>query len=243
VKVLVAVGAAPGYGASESDACALEAGLVLRAQAAGGEVIAVSVGGALCEDVLRECVARGADRAVRIWDDCLADADVLVVARALAAVVEREHPDLVLCGATSADGTDAVSGIAVAGFAGLPRVTAARRLEAEPGGGALVVERELESGWGEVLRVRLPALLTVQAGANHPRHANFRALAQARAKPIEVHALASLELDPDAIVRLAGSRSLGLRAPVPGGRVEMLPGSGDDVAARIIEIVRERLTA
>jgi electron transfer flavoprotein beta subunit len=249
VRVLVAVGAASECGDGESDASALEAGLVLRAQSAAGEVIVVSVGGARSEEVLRECIARGADRAVRVWDDCLADADadVLVVARALAAVAEREQPDLVLCGAGSANGRDAVSGVAVAGFAGLPRVAAVRRVEAEPSGDALVVERELESGWGEVLRVRFPALLTVQAGANHPRRASFRALAHAREKPIELHTLADLELDADAVVSLAGSRSLGVPAPAPapgpGRRVEMLAGSTDDVAAQIIEIVRERLTA
>jgi electron transfer flavoprotein beta subunit len=243
VKVLVAVKAVASlhYTASEWDACALEAALVLLEQAGDGEVVAVSVGNRRCEDALLGCLARGADRAVRVWDDQLADPDVLVMARVLAAVVERERPDLVLCGAQSTDAANAATGVAVAGFAGLPRVAVVTRLAADSDAGGLVVERELEGGLSEVLRVRLPALLTVQTGINHPRHPNFRALRHARDKPMVVCSPADLGLDPDGLASLAGPRSLGPRVRELGDRAQMLAGSSDEVAARILEIVYEQV--
>ena len=66
--------------------------------------------------------AQGADRAVRVWDDALAGADVLAVARVLAAAVARESPDLVLCGVQSSDAVNGATGVALAGYLEMPHV-------------------------------------------------------------------------------------------------------------------------
>src|SRR6201998_2475005 len=84
---------------NEWDAFSLEAALQLREQTGeDGEVVVVTVGDEEAEEALLGCLARGADRAVRVWDESLQDAEVLTVARALAAAVGRGAPDLVLCG-------------------------------------------------------------------------------------------------------------------------------------------------
>src|SRR5205823_3302366 len=133
---------------------------------------------------LLTCLAKGASRGVRIWDDSLAGADALAVARVLAEAVRREQPDLVLCGVQSSDAVNSATGIGLAGFLDLPHVAVVRAISSEEG--SLVVERELEGGLVEVVRVRLPALLTVQTGINEPRYANLRAIKQAREKPRDV---------------------------------------------------------
>jgi electron transfer flavoprotein beta subunit len=226
---------------NEWDAFSLEAALQLREAAGVGEVVVVTVGDPQSEESLLGCLARGADRAVRIWDESLAVADVLAVARVLAAAVERESPDLVLCGVQSSDSANGATGVALAGYLGMPHVAVVRTLGYDPPMSAVTVKRELEGGLMEVLRVRTPALLTIQTGINEPRYANLRAIKQAREKPLEVCALEDLGLDTGAVSAATGSRLRELRVPEEGEGAEMIGGSPAEVATRIIEIVRDRI--
>src|SRR6201996_8607925 len=154
---------------NEWDAFSLEAALLLREQTGeDGEVVVVTVGDDEAEDALLGCLARGADRAVRVWDDSLADADVLAVARTLAAAVGREAPDLVLCGVQSSDAVNGATGTALAGYLDLPRVAVVTQLDWDAATGTATVHRELEGGLIEVLRIHSPALLHIQTGTNEP---------------------------------------------------------------------------
>jgi electron transfer flavoprotein beta subunit len=229
---------------NEWDTFSLEAALQIREGAGGNEdeVVAVTVGDEEAEEGLLGCLAKGADRALRIWDESLRGADALAVARVLAAAVERESPDLVLCGVQSSDAVNGATGVALAGYLGLPHVAVAKRLDYHAAEGTATVERELEGGLAEVLRIKTPALLTIQTGINEPRYATLRAIKQARDKPLEVSGLAELRLDDDALARAAGSSTVALKAPDPGEGAEMLNGSPATVAARIVEIVQERMS-
>jgi electron transfer flavoprotein beta subunit len=228
---------------NEWDTFSLEVALQIREGAGEGEVIAVTVGDEEAEEVLRTCLAKGADRAVRIWDAALEEADALQVARALAAAVGREEPDLVLCGVQSSDAVNSATGIAVAGHLGLPHVAVAKAIDYDPAGSTATVERELEGGLVEVLKVRTPALLTVQTGINEPRYATLRAIKQARNKPLDVVAPDDLGLDDDALAAAAGSRVRSLGHPQKGEGAEILEGDPAAVAARIAALVREKVGA
>jgi electron transfer flavoprotein beta subunit len=228
---------------NEWDAFSLEEALTLRDAAGDGEVVAVTVGDEDAQDSLLACLAKGADRAVRIWDDALEGADPLAVARVLAAAIEPEAPDLVLCGVQSSDAVNGATGVATAGHLGMPHVAVVKRLDYDAQAGVATVERELEGGLVEVLRVRVPALLTIQTGINEPRYATLRAIKQAREKPLVELGLGDVGLDGDAIAAAAGSRTRGLRHPERGAGAEMLDGSADEVAARIADIVKERMSA
>jgi electron transfer flavoprotein beta subunit len=229
---------------NEWDTFSLEAALQLR-ESVGGEgheVVAVTVGEEEAEEGLLSCLAKGADRAVRVWDEVLEGADPLAVARVLAAIVEREAPDLVFCGVQSSDAVNGSTGTALAGYLDLPRVAVVTQLEWDAAGGTATVHRELEGGLVEVLRIRAPALLTIQTGINEPRYATLRAIKQAREKPLEVTGLEELGLDHGALETAAGSRTVALATPDRGAGAEMLNGSPAAVAARIVEIVRERMS-
>jgi electron transfer flavoprotein beta subunit len=228
---------------NEWDNFSLEAALQIRESAGGDgdEVVVVTVGDDEAEEGLRSCLAKGADRAIRIWDESLAGADVLAVARVLAAAVERESPDLVLCGVQSSDAVNGATGVALAGYLDLPRVAVVTRLDYDAAGGAVTADRELEGGLIEVVRMSTPALLTIQTGINEPRYATLRAIKQAREKPLEVAGLEELGLHPEAVAVAAGSRMVSLATPDRGEGAEMLNGSPGSVAARIVEIVQERL--
>jgi electron transfer flavoprotein beta subunit len=229
---------------NEWDTFSLEAALQLR-DAAGGdghEVVVITVGDAEAEEALLSCLAKGADRAVRVWDEELDGADVLAVARTLAAVVEREAPDLVLCGVQSSDAVNGATGTALAGYLDLPRVAVVTQLGWDAASGTATVDRELEGGLIEVLRVRAPALLTIQTGINEPRYATLRAIKQAREKPLEVVGLDDVGLDAAVVQAAAGSRTVALATPDRGAGAEMLNGSPAAVAARIVEIVQDRMS-
>jgi electron transfer flavoprotein beta subunit len=226
---------------NEWDAFSLEAALQLREGTGEGEVVVLTVGDDAADEALLGCLARGADRAVRIWDESLRDADPLAVARVLAAAVGREEPDLVLCGVQSSDAVNGATGTALAGYLQMPHVAVVKQLDYDAAGTA-TVKRELEGGLVEVLRVRTPALLTIQTGINEPRYANLRAIKQAREKPLEVSSPQQLGVDDDALAAAAGSRRRALRPPDRGAGAEMMDGAPSAVAARIVELVRERMS-
>jgi electron transfer flavoprotein beta subunit len=225
---------------NEWDTFSLEEALTLRDAAGDGEVVAVTVGDEEAQDSLLACLAKGADRGVRVWDDALAGADPLAVARVVAAAIEREQPDLVLCGVQSSDAVNGATGIAIAAHLGLPHVAVVKGLQHDAG--VATVERELEGGLVEVLRVRLPALLTIQTGINEPRYATLRAIKQARDKPLDELDLGDLDLDEAIVSAAAGARVRRLRHPEKGEGAQMLAGSPAEVAARIADIVKERLS-
>src|ERR687892_624794 len=121
---------------NEWDDFSVEAALQLREAQGEGEVVVVSVGDEEAEEGLRACLAKGADRALRIWDESLEGADPLTVARLLAAVVERESPDLVVCGVQSSDAVHGATGIALAAHLGLPRVAVVKSLDYDAASGS-----------------------------------------------------------------------------------------------------------
>jgi electron transfer flavoprotein beta subunit len=228
---------------NEWDAFSLEAALQLREGADGdGEVVVVTVGDEQSEEALLGCLARGADRALRLWSEECRDADPLAIARVLAAALTRESPDLVLCGVQSSDAVNGATGVALAGYLDLAHVAVVKQLEYAAAEATVTVKRELEGGLVEVLRVRTPALLTIQTGINEPRYANLRAIKQAREKPLEVSTPEQLGLDAGTLAAAGGSRRRQLRPPDRGTGAEMLDGSAAEVAARIVEIVRERMS-
>jgi electron transfer flavoprotein beta subunit len=227
---------------NEWDTFSLEAALQLQEGDGGGEVVAVTVGDEEAEEGLLACLARGADRAVRVWDEALEGADLLAVARVLAAAVERESPDLVLCGVQSSDAVTGSTGTALAGYLDLAHVAVVKELSYDAGGSMLTVDRELESGLVEVVRIGLPALLTIQTGINEPRYATLRAIKQARDKPLATYGLEDLGLDASVLAAAAGARVMGLQTPERGEGAQLLEGSPAEMADRIVEIVQERMS-
>jgi electron transfer flavoprotein beta subunit len=216
---------------NEWDGYALEEALRLRDDA-GGEVVAVSVGDDEDEDALRRCLAMGADRAIRVWCDDLANAEALTVARALAGVIRDEQPTLVLCGVQSSDAAQGATGGALAGFLGLPVVCVAKKIALEAG--TAVIDRELEGGLVDVVEVDLPAVVTVQTGINEPRYVTLRALQEAKAAEID-------EVEPEDL----GTSAARVRTmSIPERRrAESIDGDAAAVALELRRLIREAVGA
>jgi electron transfer flavoprotein beta subunit len=203
------------------------------------EVVVVSVAPEEADEALRKCRAKGADRALRVWDAAVEGSDPIAVARVLAAVAKREAPDLVFAGVQSSDQAFASTGIATAAFLDWPHAAVVSYLGYMPGAKSAVFRRELEGGVLQEVEIRCPAVLTIQLGINTPRYASLRSIKQAAAKPIEVLSLADLGVAPDAVGE-AGSASRVRRMYIPDkGRAELIEGNAAEQARRLADIIRE----
>jgi electron transfer flavoprotein beta subunit len=223
------------YEMNEPDAYALEEALRLR-ERHGGEVVVCSAGPSRVQQVLREALARGADRALHVESDALAASDAHAVASALAPAMSDEGFDLVLTGLQSDDQGHAQMGVVLAERLGIPHSTII--MEAEVQGGAagaaparIRVKRELEGGWFQWVSMSLPALLTIQSGINQLRYATLKGIMAAKKKEIRTVALAG---PPEAWQQIVS-----LSLPVKGKQTRLIAGSPADVAKALVASLRD----
>jgi len=177
------------YTLNEPDAYALEQALQLKEQH-GGEVVAVSAGPERVQAVLRDALAKGADRALHIACDNLNQLDPLAVARLLAAAIRPESADVVLTGLQSDDMGHGQTGVLLAELLGLPH--ASLILQVEKSATGLTVKRELEEGWFQNIEIPLPCLLTIQSGGSKLRYATLMGIKRAKAKELRSISAADL---------------------------------------------------
>jgi len=219
---------------NEWDTYAVEEALRLKEACDDGEVVVVTVGGEEAEEALRRCLAMGADRAIRVEGSGAGVSDPLTVARALAAAVTPESPDIVFAGVQSSDSVQAATGTMLAELLDLPRVAVVTKLSYDNAGKRATVHRELEGGLIDVVEVDTPALLTIQTGINEPRYATLRAIKQANQQEI---AVVQAEDGRDGSYRVRR-----MFVPPRGEGAEPLGDDPAAVAQRIAEIVKARLS-
>ena len=203
------------------------------------EVVVVTVAPEHAEEALRKCLAKGADRAIRVWDEAVEGSDPIAIARVIAAAARRESPAMLFAGVQSSDQAFASTGVAAAAFLEWPHAAVVTSLKLSPGAQSAVFRRELEGGLLEEVEIHCPAVLTIQLGINTPRYASLRSIKQAAAKPIEVKSLSDLGLNT-ADVGEAGSASRVRRMVIPDkGRAQLIEGDVAAQARRLAEIIRE----
>jgi electron transfer flavoprotein beta subunit len=217
------------YALNEWDAAAVEEALRIRERLGDGEVVLLTVGSDDDEEALRRGLAMGADRAVRIEEET-ANRDPIAVAELLAAAAREEEPDLILCGALSADTGHGATGAALAGHLDLPCAAVVSRFEWDAAARSAVAYRELEGGAQAVTRLDTPGVVTIQTGINQPRYATFRAIKQAEAKEIRVVAGAAAR---------TSATVLRVFEPESAGSAEQLGTDPAEVAGRILQIISE----
>ena len=220
---------------NEPDAYALEEALRLR-EKHSGEVVVCSAGPVRVQQVLREALARGADRALHVEDQTLASADATVTAEALAAAMKDEQFDLVLTGLQSDDQGHAQMGVILAERLGIPHSTIIMEVQVvDPSTGSLRVKRELEGGWFQWIAMPLPALLTIQSGINQLRYATLKGIMAAKKKEIK-----KVELPPGL---QPTQQILGLALPTRAKQTQMIAGSPAEAARELVRRLREEARA
>jgi electron transfer flavoprotein beta subunit len=220
------------YELNEPDAYALEEALRLR-EKHGGEVVVCAAGPARVQQVIREALARGADRAIHVEDDSLASADAAITSAALASAMGDERFDLVLTGLQSDDQGHAQVGVMLAERLQIPHSTII--MEVLVDGGRLRVKRELEGGWFQWIGMPLPALLTIQSGINQLRYATLKGIMAAKKKEIRKAPL------PGGLS--ASQQVLALALPTRSKQTEMITGPTPEAAKELVRRLREEARA
>jgi electron transfer flavoprotein beta subunit len=204
------------------DEIAVEEAVRMKEAGRATEIVAVSLGPAVCQETLRYALALGADRAVLVQTD--QELEPLAVAKLLQAVVRREHPDLVLLGKQAIDDDCNQTGQMLAARLAWPQGTFASKVEV--GEGELRVTREIDGGL-ETVTLTLPAVVTTDLRLNEPRYAKLANIMKAKKKPLEVMQAGEMGVDLTArLVTLKVSeppaREAGLRVGSVAELVERL---------------------
>src|SRR3954469_16700322 len=168
---------------NESDGYALEEALRIKEKVGGGEVVVCSMGPQRVKSVIKDALARGADRAIHVVGDNLTHLTPYAAATVLADAIRDEKPDLVFTGLQSDDHGYGQTGVIMAELLGLPHATIVIELDAAAD--KLRVKRELESGWYQWYEMPLPALLTIQSGISQIRYATLKGIMAAKKKEIK----------------------------------------------------------
>jgi len=219
---------------SPYDEFAVEEALRIKEKRGQGEVVALSLGPERVKEALRSCLAMGCDRAIHVNDPALAGADTLLTARALAAVIKQEAPQLVLCGRQAIDDDMGAVGAQVAEILGWPGVSWIMEEAVDAEAKSVRVGRQVEGGL-EVLDVPLPAVLSAQKGLNEPRYPTLKGIMGAKKKEIKDVKASELGLG-DATPRLTLT-ALEALPPRPPGRV--IPGEVKDAVKELVRALRE----
>ena len=224
------------------DLNALEAALQLKDET-GCEVVVISMGPPPAEGMLRELLARGADRAILVSGREFGGSDTFATSQILAAAINRVGvgpDDIVFCGRQAIDGDTAQVGPQIAEKLHLPQVSYAAEIHRD--GNKLTVKRMLEDGF-MMLRVETPCLITCIKELNQPRYMNMRGIFECFDKEIEIFDYEALKDDPlieTDTIGLKGSPTNVFKSftPPQKGAGSML--NGDDAAAKLAAILAEK---
>lgn len=227
------------YELNEWDEYALETAVQFVENGDAEEVVTVTIGPERTEETIRKALAKGADRAIRIWDDALAShgpLDSRAKARVLAGVIERESPELVLTGVQTDDDMFGATGVGTAALIAYSWAAVVNQLELD--NDHLLVSRELEGGQEERTRLQLPAVCTIQTGINEPRYASLRGIRMAQRAEIETATLEDLDLNDTALE--TGVTRVAMERPVVESTAEIYEGSPTETAGELAAFLREQ---
>lgn len=220
------------------DRFALEAAVQL-AEAKGGEVTAISMGPPNARDILVEALACGADQAYLLSDKAFAGADTLATSYVLSLAAQKLGPfNLIVCGKVSVDGETAQVGPELAAWLGWPSVIWVKKWAWE--GEQLLLTRVIDEG-EEDLRLRLPAVITIEADSTEPRPPSLKRLLKAKAQEIPVLGAEDLEAS-SSFLGLSGSPTqvLEVYSPKEEKEREVLTGPAPQLVEALINRLKER---
>ena len=205
------------------DEFAVEQALQTKEAVGEGEVTVVSLGSADSVKELRDCLARGADKAVLLKHD--GQADAYATSEMLVSWLKDQNADLILMGKQSIDADDGQVPQRVATLLDVSCITDVKKVAMQDG--TITAERDIEGG-REVVVCQLPAVLSTQKGLNEPRYANLKGIMKAKKKPFE-------EIDVTSVDSALTTVSLGLPPARADGRIV---GEGAAAVGALIDALK-----
>jgi electron transfer flavoprotein beta subunit len=198
-------------------------------------VVVITAGPARSQQVLREGLAKGADRAIHLEDPGFVGLDAFNTAKAFAAAIKDENFDLIFTGLQSDDYGYAQTGVVLAEILGWPHATIIMSIEKTDTG--IRLKRELEAGFFQHLEMPLPAVLTIQSGINKLRYATLIGIKQAKNKPLRKVTYPEVQqaLGPNL------QKIEKLYVPQRQKKTEMLDGSPAEVAKKLVDKLKNEV--
>ncbi|WP_374330378.1 electron transfer flavoprotein subunit beta/FixA family protein [Aestuariivirga sp.] len=208
------------------DEIGVEEAVRLKEAGKATEVVAVTIGPAQAQETLRTALAMGADRAILIKTDDLVEP--LAVAKMLKGVVEAEKPEIVILGKQAIDDDCNQTGQMLAALLGWPQATFTSKLE--PGAGEAQITREIDGGL-QMLKVKLPAVVTTDLRLNQPRYASLPNIMKAKKKPLDEKTPADYGVDTAPRLKVVKTeeppkRQAGIKVGSPAELVAKLKEAG-----------------
>ncbi|MDY6830554.1 MAG: electron transfer flavoprotein subunit beta/FixA family protein [Thermodesulfobacteriota bacterium] len=220
------------YSVNEWDNYAVEEAIQI-VDKVGGSVTVVTVGDDESEEVLRREMAMGAEKGILVSDDAFKGADGKGIATALKGVVEKEKYDLILTGAQADDGAGQVGGM-LAAMLDLPYASLVNKIEVLDG--KLKVGREIEGGNQEMNEIEMPCVLSIQTGINEPRYVGIRGIRKVAS--VEIPTFSASDLGVSATE--PALKKVDYFVPEMGEGAEMLEGSVEEMAEKLVELLKAK---
>lgn len=222
------------YALNEWDNYAVEEAVLIK-EKSGGTVTVITIGNEEDEEVLRRCLAMGADRAIRV-DPKETQMDAFIISKVLSKVIQPLEYDLVFTGIQADDNNWGTVGVMLAEQLGITHASVVNRIILENDNAKIHIE--LEGGMEEVSRISIPALLTIQTGINEPRYVSIMGIRKAAKKELSVISLEELglrdaDLEPQTFIEE-------IFLPPETEEAEMIAGDPSTIAAAIIRIMKEK---
>ena len=182
------------------------------------------------QKVIREGLAKGADRSIHLEEDGQIETDPISIAKSFATVLKDENFDLILSGLQSDDTGMGQTGVLLGEFLGMSTATLAMEIEVQAD--FIRVKRELESGWFQWVKLPLPASISIQSGLNTPRYPSLKGIMGAKKK--EIKSISASEHQTGMSLQTITK----VFVPQTTKRTEMIEGDPDSAVARIVEILK-----
>ena len=215
---------------NESDNYALEEALLMK-EAHGGEVVACTLGRSSAEQVLKDAMAKGADRSIFLSDEKFDDLDILSLAKVFSSVLKDEKFDLILSGLQSDDLGNSQLGLLLAELLNMSHASLVMGADII-NDSTIKVKRELESGWFQWSELSLPASISIQSGINTPRYATLKGIMMVKKKPLVRLSSQDMNIkNPSPKVSLQK-----LYAPEKSKETIFIDGSPDEIANKLVDV-------
>ncbi len=226
------------YSVNEWDNYAVEEAIQIRDKV-GGSVTVVTVGDSDSEEILRREMAMGADKGILLSDNAFNGSDGKGIATILKAEIEKGKYDLILTGAQADDGAAQVGGM-LAALLDIPYASLVNKIDIL-NDKTLKIGREIEGGNQEISEIDLPCVLSIQTGINEPRYVGIRGIRKVASVEIPVHGTKDIGIAAES-VGSAGAKvkRVDYFVPPAGKGAELLEGSSDEIAEKLIELLKSK---
>lgn len=226
------------YSVNEWDNYAVEEAIQI-VERVGGNVTIVSMGDSEAEEVIRREMAMGANSGLQLTDEAFEGSDGLGIATILKAAAQKGTYDLILTGALADDGAAQVGGM-LAALLDWPYASLVNRIDVNEGQ-PLRIGREIEGGAQEVSDIELPCVLSIQTGINEPRYVGIRGIRKVASVDIPMLDAAALGIAAGSVGTAAAKvKRVDYFVPQVGAGAEMLTGSTEEVATKLVELLKAK---